>query len=301
MSGKQGPPGAQSKKVPQQGGYPPQQGGYPPQQQGSFPPPQQGGYPPQQGFPPPQQGGYPPQQGGYPPQQGGYPPQQGGYPPQQQQYGGPPGYGAPPPQQYGGYGQQQGYGGPPPGTGTMGASHYFNMLSPQEQQQMQQKFSSIDKDRSGQISVTELASVPLDGVKFSVDTASLLIRVFDKDRSGQIGFQEFGALEKFINSMKMAFQAYDRDRSGSIEFQEVQLAVVQGGFQLSPQTLQLVYAKFLRNPALNPTGKLQGLSLEMFIQLCAFLGCARSTFSQFDYTHSGWIQINMDMFVMMSL
>jgi len=285
--------GAQSKQGP--GGYPPAPGGAP----GGYPPPgQASGYPPQGGY-----GGAP--QGGYPPQQpGGYPPQQPGG------YGAQPGYGAPPgapggyPPQQPGYGQQPGgYGGGPPaaGTGSMGASHYFNMLNTQEQQTLQQKFSSIDRDRSGQISASELAAVPFDGVKFSLETATLLVRVFDKDRSGQVGFQEFGALSKFIQSMRQAFQAYDRDRSGSIEFGEVQLAVQQGGFQLSPQTLQAVYGKFLRNPTLNPGGKLRGLNLEMFIQLCAFLGCARSTFMQFDYQRSGWIQINLDMFITMSL
>jgi len=183
----------------------------------------------------------------------------------------------------------------------MGASHYFNMLNSQEQQQLQQKFASIDRDRSGQISAQELSAVPLDGVKFSLETAQMLVRVFDKDGTGQIGFQEFGALEKFIASMKQAFLAYDRDRSGSIEYQEVQLAVSQGGFYLSPQTLQLVYAKFLRSPTLNPGGKLRGLNLEMFIQLCAFLGSARGIFMKFDYSRTGWIQINMDMFITMSL
>jgi len=183
----------------------------------------------------------------------------------------------------------------------MGASHYYNMLSQQEISSLQQQFSAVDRDRSGQISAPELASVPIEGIRFSLETATLLVRVFDKDKSGQVGFQEFGALAKFIGSMKQAFMAYDRDRSGSIELQEVQLAVQQGGFMLSPQTLQAVYAKFLRNPALNPNSKLRGLNLEMFIQLCAFLGCARSTFMQFDYSRTGWIQINLDMFIMMTI
>jgi len=168
-------------------------------------------------------------------------------------------------------------------------------------QSLQQQFNTIDKDRSGQISPLELASVPFEGVKFSLETCQLLIRVFDKDKSGQVGFNEFGALAKFIGSMKQAFQAYDRDRSGSIELNEVQMAVAQGGFQLSPQTLQTVYSKFLRNHALNPSGKLTGLNLEMFVQLCAFLGSTRSQFMMYDYQRTGWIQLNLDMFVMMSL
>jgi Ca2+-binding EF-hand superfamily protein len=175
------------------------------------------------------------------------------------------------------------------------------MLNPQEVQQLQQQFNAIDKDRSGQICPSELAAVPFDGIKFSIETTLLLVRVFDKDKSGTVGFNEFGALAKFISSMKQAFQAYDRDRSGSIELNEVQMAVSQGGFQLSPQTLQAVYNKFLRNPVLNAGGKLKGLNLEMFVQLCAFLGSTRSQFMQYDFQRSGWIQVNLDMFVTMSI
>jgi Ca2+-binding EF-hand superfamily protein len=175
------------------------------------------------------------------------------------------------------------------------------MLNPQEVQALQNQFNIIDKDRSGQICPSELAGTPFDGIKFSLETTLLLVRVFDKDKSGTVGFNEFGALAKFISSMKQAFQAYDRDRSGSIELNEVQLAVSQGGFSLSPQTLQSVYNKFLRNPVLNPGAKLRGLNLEMFVQLCAFLGSTRSSFMQHDYQRTGWIQINLDMFVMMSI
>jgi len=267
-----------------------------PQQQPAKQGPPAGGYnsqaPPGYGQPPPGYGQPPPGYGQPPPGYGTAPPGYGQPPPGYGQP--PPGYGQPPP----GYG---GGGAPQYGTGSVGASHYFNMLSQQEIQVLQQQFNNVDRDRSGQISAAELASVALDGVKFSLDTAQLLVRVFDKDKSGQVAFNEFGALVKFISSMKQAFQAYDRDRSGTIELHEVQQAVQQGGFQLSPQTLQTVYGKFLRNPVLNGQGKLKGLNLEMFIQLCAFLGSARGTFMQYDYSRTGWIQINLDMFITMSL
>jgi Ca2+-binding EF-hand superfamily protein len=255
----------------QPGGYPPQQGGYPPQQ---------GGYPPQQGAAP---GGYPPQQGGYPPQQGGYPPQQGGYPPQQ-----------------GGYPPQQG--GAPGGAGmqSYGSQYYYNQIPPNELQQLQAWFAAVDKDKSGEITASELQQMNFNGTKFSAETANMLVKVFDKDKSGQISFNEYAALHKFITSMQGAYQMYDRDRSGSIDLNEVTQAVQQGGFYLNPQTLQIVYNRFLRSPTLNPQGRLKGLNLELFLQLCAFLGALRSGFSQYDYNRSGWIQINLDQLVLIA-
>jgi len=231
-------------------------------------PPQQGG-----GYPPQQPGGYPPQQpGGYPPQQpGGYPPQQGGAaaaPGMQSQYG---------------------------------SQYYYNQIPPNELQQLQAWFSAVDKDKSGEITAAELSQMNFNGIKFSTETAQMLVKVFDKDRSGQISFMEYASLHKFISSMQQAYNMYDRDRSGTIDLNEVTQAIQQGGFYLSPQTVQTVFNRFLRNTTLNPGFKLRGLNIEMFIQLCSFLGSIRSIFTQFDYNRTGWIQVNLDQFVNMAV
>ena len=111
----------------------------------------QGGYPgaprPSGGYPgaPPASGGYP---GAPPPQGGGYPgsaPPQGGYP------------GAPPPSGYsapGGYGQQ-----------------------PQVDPSVQQWFSAVDTDRSGQISAQELQRALVNGnwSHFSEEACRMMI------------------------------------------------------------------------------------------------------------------------------
>ena len=123
------------------------QGGYPgaPRPTGGYPgaPPASGGYP---GAPPPQGGGYP---GSAPPQGGGYPgsaPPQGGYP------------GAPPPSGYpqGGYGQPQ---------------------QPQVDPSVQQWFSAVDTDRSGQISAQELQRALVNGnwSHFSEEACRMMI------------------------------------------------------------------------------------------------------------------------------
>jgi len=164
-------------------------------------------------------------------------------------------------------------------------------------------FAALDKDKSGEISAGELATNKFEGVQFSLTTTTLLVKVFDKDRSGQISFFEFASLSKFVSSMKAAFLNFDRDRSGSIDLNEVTQAVAQGGFHLQPQTLQAVYTKYLKLHPLNQGNRqvARGLNLELFIQLCSYLGSTRGVFSQYDYQRSGWITVNLDQYVLMGL
>jgi len=194
----------------------------------------------------------------------------------------------------GGMPQQMNYGMQSmPQQANMDQQHYYNQISQQELNQMWQWFQAVDKDRSGKISAQELSSMNFGGLKFSMETARLLIKVFDRNRNGEIDFQEYASLHKFIASMHQAFQMYDKDRSGTIELGEAQLAVQQGGFMLSPQTMSSVFQRFLI------PGK-KGLTLENFMCLCAFLGMARSAFAQLDTTRSGWIHLNLDQFILVT-
>jgi len=221
----------------------------------------------------------------------------------------PPGYGSQPPPGYGGQpppgypnpamASQYGGGYPNPGMSSqapspMGTqSYYMGQINQNEMQQLRQWFDAVDKDRSGKISAQELSAMNFGGLRFSPPTATLLIKVFDKDRSGEIDFSEYAALHKFIVSMHQAFLAYDRDRSGTIDLNEAQLAVQQGGFMVSPATMQAIYRKFYVPGS-------RGLTQEQFLCLCAFLGMCRSAFMQLDYQHTGWVQLSLDQFLMVT-
>jgi len=197
-----------------QGGYPgapPAQGGYPgaPPAQGGYPgaPPANGGYP----GAPPAQGGYP----GAPPAQGGYPgapPAQGGYP------GGPP--------------AQGGYPGNPP--------------QQQVDPQVAEWFGAVDTDRSGQIDAKELQGALMNGnmSKFSEEACMMMIDLYDSDKTGQINVNEFGALFKFINQWKAAFEALDHDKSGTINEQAFAQSLGQSGFRFSPGFISSLVVKY---------------------------------------------------------
>mmetsp|Transcript_32830 Transcript_32830/g.91930 ORF Transcript_32830/g.91930 Transcript_32830/m.91930 type:complete len:277 (+) Transcript_32830:86-916(+) len=270
--------------------YPPQGGGYPPQQGGY--PPQQGGYPPQAGY---QQGGYPPQAGGYPPQQGGYPPQAGGYPPQAGRGapGGMPGY----PQQSGYPPQQSMYGGPQGGHLTAYGQQYYNQIDQSRMLELQGAFASVDKDRSGHITATELTNLQFGGKKFGLATAKKLLKVFDVDGSGSISFQEYAALHQFVMSMQGAFFQFDRDRSGKLDKTEVTQALVAGGFQLTQKTVDDLIKKFKQS---QQRFAAQGLDFEQFLQMSSYLGQVRSTFMVYDTNRSGWINLNLEQLVQIS-
>ena len=66
----------------------------------------------------------------------------------------------------------------------------------------------------------------------------------DTDRSGTIGFNEFAGLWKYIKDWQNVYRHFDRDRSGSIDTNELNEALRQFGYNLSPQLLRLVEAKY---------------------------------------------------------
>jgi len=312
----------------QQGGYGQPQGGNPygGQPQGGYGAPQQGGYgqQPQQGYGAPQQGGYgqQPQQGYGAPQQGGYgSPQPGGFNqhPQGGAYGQPQagGYGSPQQSGYGQHPPQQGYGQPQHGAPVTNYNTqsyhpsqqqlqgfgvlYYQQLQPHEINEMKGWFAAVDKDRSGTITASELATMQFAGKKLSLSTAKMLLAVFDTDRSGNIGFFEYCALHKFITQLQAAFFQHDRDGSGKLDIKEVhQLfsGMGQSGFQFSQQTVQQVFNRFEKKGFAQRTS---GLDFETFMQMSAYLSQVRSLFYAHDQDRDGWIRINLETLVQMSV
>jgi peflin len=161
-------------------------------------------------------------------------------------------------------------------------------------------FASIDKDGSGSITANELTTVNFGGRLFTLATAKMLVSVFDTDRSGSIGFFEFAAMHKFIGSMVAAFNAHDRDRSGRIDVREACDAVGQAGFRFNVTTIQTLVTRFERR-AMYGAVQQSGLDMETFLQMCAYLGQIKSTFELQDTDRDGWININLENLVLVSV
>ena len=112
--------------------------------------------------------------------------------------------------------------------------------------QVQQWFSAVDQDRSGQIDYKELQRALVNGnwSNFSEEACRMMVDMFDRDKSGQINVQEFSSLFNYINQWKALFESIDRDRSGFIEHAELTQAFQQMGYRFTPTFIQNILAKY---------------------------------------------------------
>ncbi|XGW19973.1 hypothetical protein V3C99_003641 [Haemonchus contortus] len=138
---------------------------------------------------------------------------------------------------------------------------------------LQQIFASVDKDRSGQISVDELQRALSNGTwnPFNPETCRLMIGMFDSNGDGAINFNEFQALWQYINDWTNCFRGFDLDNSGNIDKSELQNALTRFGYRLSDQFYNILMMKFDRTH----TGH---VNFDDFIQLCVVLQTLTAAF-----------------------
>ena len=111
-------------------------------------------------------------------------------------------------------------------------------MPPQQMQQLQGWFGSVDTDRSGQINAMELhRCLQMGGQTFDYNICRRLIQTFDRDRSGQIGFNEFISLHQYLQAMKASFEYYDKDKGGKLDSKELTEALNRSGYQVGLSSL----------------------------------------------------------------
>lgn len=71
--------------------------------------------------------------------------------------------------------------------------------------------------------------------------------MFDRQNRGQIGFEDFGALWKYVTDWQNCFRSFDRDNSGNIDGGELRTALTTFGYKLSEELLNTILRKFDRN------------------------------------------------------
>jgi len=174
-------------------------------------------------------------------------------------------------------------------------------------------FVSVDIDKSGHITVSELQKALINGdwTPFDLDTVKLLMSIFDTDRSGTIGFNEFAGLWKYIKDWQNVFRHYDKDRSGSIEGEELKAALHQFGYNLSPELLSQIEKKYEPHtgsaqaaPSRGPggfnmpgTAGTGGITFDRFVRACVVVKQLTDAFTKLDTDRDGWIQINYDQYM----
>lgn len=153
-------------------------------------------------------------------------------------------------------------------------------------------FSRVDKDRSGQISATELQSALSNGTfrPFSLSTVSMMIGMFDRDNSGSVNFQEFCQLWRYVTDWLNCFRSFDRDNSGNIDRNELKQALTTFGYRLSDQFYNILMRKYDREGH---------ITFDDFIALCIQLQTLTGAFRQHDTDMDGWIKISYEQFLSM--
>jgi len=173
-------------------------------------------------------------------------------------------------------------------------------------------FTAVDFDHSGAISAMELQQALVNGdwSTFDLDTVKLLMSIFDTDRSGTIGFNEFVGLWQYIKDWQNIFRHFDSDHSGSIEGSELTDALRQFGYNLSPQIIQLVVAKYASISGhrhhgqahggaggFNQLGGSSSITFDRFVRACVVVRTLTEAFQKMDTDRDGWIQLNYDQFL----
>ncbi|KAK9718936.1 EF-hand domain pair [Popillia japonica] len=206
---------------------------------------------------------------------------------------------------YGGY-QAGGFGGQPGGYGgTPGGGYsghggqpgcYAGYGQPGVNPDIQQWFSTVDRDRSGKINSNELkaALVNAQGKNFSDTACQLMIGMFDRDKSGTIDVNEFQQLYTYINQWLNVFRTYDRDQSGHIEEAELNNALQQMGFRFSPDFVRFLIHK-------SDMDNHRQMSVDQFIVVCVQIQRFTEAFRQRDTDRKGVITLGFEDFLSVAL
>lgn len=155
-------------------------------------------------------------------------------------------------------------------------------------------FRRVDRDRSGHISADELQQALSNGTwnAFNPETVRLMIGMFDKQSRGTIGFEDFGALWKYVTDWQNCFRSFDSDNSGNIDKNELKNALIAFGYRVSDNIVNLMVRKYDRYG--NGT-----ILFDDFIQCCITLYTLTSAFRQYDTDQDGVITIHYEQFLSM--
>uniref|UniRef100_A0A2K5NY37 Programmed cell death 6 n=1 Tax=Cercocebus atys TaxID=9531 RepID=A0A2K5NY37_CERAT len=142
---------------------------------------------------------------------------------------------------------------------------------------------TVDKDRSGVISDTELQQALSNG-----EWATM----FDRENKAGVNFSEFTGVWKYITDWQNVFRTYDRDNSGMIDKNELKQALSGFGYRLSDQFHDILIRKFDRQ------GRGQ-IAFDDFIQGCIVLQRLTDIFRRYDTDQDGWIQVSYEQYLSM--
>lgn len=98
------------------------------------------------------------------------------------------------------------------------------------------------------------------------------------------------ALWSFLGSWRTLFDRFDEDKSGYISFEEYNNALVQFGYNLTPQFVTMLYRMY------DKRGN-QAMSFDLFVQSCLTLKRLTDVFKRYDTDRDGFITLGFEDFL----
>uniref|UniRef100_A0ACD5WVS6 Uncharacterized protein n=1 Tax=Avena sativa TaxID=4498 RepID=A0ACD5WVS6_AVESA len=151
-------------------------------------------------------------------------------------------------------------------------------------------FDRVDAARTGNITALQLQSaLAVGNLDFPLSIVQQMIRMYDFDGNGTMSFEEFLALNKFLQKVQTVFSTLERGR-GFLSLQEVYEALIKLGFSLDSPAFYTVCESFDKS-------KKGMVRLDEFISICIFVQSARNLFGSFDTTKQGKVTLDFNQFV----
>jgi peflin len=100
----------------------------------------------------------------------------------------------------------------------------------------------------------------------------------------------YSALWHFLGEWRNLFDRFDEDGSGFISYDEYSKALIQFGYNLSPQFVSLLYRMYDRRGT-------DELSFDLFVQSCLTLKRLTDVFKRFDTDRDGFIMLSFEQFL----
>ncbi|KAM0919777.1 hypothetical protein ACQ4PT_007938 [Festuca glaucescens] len=151
-------------------------------------------------------------------------------------------------------------------------------------------FDRVDAARTGNITAPQLQSaLAVGNLDFPISVVQQMIRMYDFDGNGTMSFEEFLALNKFLQKVQTVFSTLERGR-GFLSLEEVYEALIKFGFSLDSPAFYTVCESFDKS-------KKGRVRLDEFISICIFVQSARNLFSSFDTTKQGKVTLDFNQFV----
>ncbi|EER95572.1 hypothetical protein BDA96_01G552100 [Sorghum bicolor] len=151
-------------------------------------------------------------------------------------------------------------------------------------------FDRVDAGRTGNITAAQLqGALAVGNLNFPISVVQQMIRMYDFDRNGTMSFEEFLALNKFLQKVQSVFSTLERGR-GFLSLEEVYEALIKLGFSLDSPAFYTVCESFDKS-------KKGMIQLDEFISLCIFVQSARNLFNSFDTSKQGRVTLDFNQFV----